>query len=476
MTNTEWINKQVRASAQVHYKKSSDYRWIGEKWAYGKFSGTIHETIVECIGIEMDHVREYLGEDSARAKGNELCSVFTLEWPFEKSQDPGRVIYFRSKDDGQCNKTSEMNLGAYITKHFPEFTGSQVETLVRTYANQNKLYFAILTDAALVESMYNTSAHSCMHPCQGQWPDHQYHPYAAYTSRLGWAMAVRTDAKGFGQSRAIIRPGDKTFIRIYGSDAGKHTTVGDDPSLRQWLIDQGYKVVASWEGKYLERITIPGKNHNGQSCYVGPYLDGNIKKAKLKKDDASVIVIAIDGNWDMANTSGFSYCAHPDREGMVQTYNGAWVRPEDVVSGIHDRIYLRSEVTYVERRHNYIPSSDCVTVNGITEYTGDCAHISCLDENMDHVDKWILNITEDQVIRFKDGSRTYFAAKEDLAVDYHGDYQYKKRLITMTAGQFKGKLALVTRTCTRTKDGAIVLVKKRLQVPHGVWVVLHKSP
>ena len=461
-TSLNWIAEHLRMAAQTNYKKSNDgiinsNRWIGEKWAYGMLSGQIHSVIMECIGTEMDNIRQTDGADVAQIAGDKYCSIFTLEWPFEKNGDPGRILYFRSIEDGRNNKPSEMKLGAYIHQHFPGFTGDQIETLVRMHIDKNKLYFKIVTNKELVASMYNTNAHSCMHPCQNQWRDREYHPYAAYTSRLGWAMAIRTDAKGVGQSRCIIRPDEKTFIRIYGSSNGQHTTIGDDPALRKWLIDAGYELVNSWEGKALEKILIPNKKNNGQPCYVGPYLDGSVKKAKMKKDDDTVMVITADGNWDMANTNGFSYMTHPDREGMVRIYGGDWARPEDTVAGIHGNIYLRSEVEYIERQHDYIPISDCVTVNGIREHVNDCCAVSYITDENTLDEKYVLNIEGNTVIRVKDGCYYRYASKEDVALDYQGNYQFKARMVEMTGGSFKGKLALVTRTCTRIKDGLIVL-------------------
>ena len=460
-TSKDWIQSALGDAAQTNYKKTNNdgtiNRWIGDKWAYGKLSGHIHPAIENCIGLAMDAIRPTQGEDAARSLGGSICLKMTLEWPFQQADDAGRVSYFRSIEDGRNNKPSEMKLGAYIYQHFPDFTGDQIETIVRAYLDRNKMDFAIVTNQDLVEAMYATNAHSCMHPCQDQWPKREYHPYAAYTSRLGWAMAIRTDANGYGQSRCIIRPEDKTFIHIYGSEDGKHTTIGDDPSLRKWLIDAGYKVVNTWEGKFLERIPIPGKSHSGQPCYVGPYLDGNVKKAKLKKDDPSVMVITVDGNWDMANTNGYSYMTHPDREGMIRTYNGEWAKPEDTVAGINGEIYLRSEATMVDRRHNYVLTRDCFMVNGIMEYNGDCSCVSYINENGDIAEKYILNLNGDQIIRVKDGRYTRWAAKEDVALDYQDIYQFKARMIAMTGGSFKGKLALTTKTCTRVKDGLIVL-------------------
>ena len=403
--------------------------------------------IVEDTALD---IYKHLCPGVAEAFVERVGLVIGLEWP--RLVSPDQISFCASIEDAGRNRRTTTKLGSYLARVFPELSGTEIELIVSKARDANRFEIKLLTDKDLVEQMYRNKAHSCMCPCNGEWKSHELHPYNVYSSRLGWAMAVKVNAQGFSLSRSIVRPDDKTFIRIYGShENGEHSSYGDDPVLRDWLLTQGYKLVGNWENLKLERTLRKDKFHDGTPCFIGPYIDGNVKKCKLPKDDPSALLVHSEGNYCLENTAGYAYRLFEDHEGMVKLHSGVWVQPDEAIAGFQNRLYLKATAVFVERRHNWFDPPDTVIVNGKPEFTGDCTEARTFKgKNI------TILLADSATVYLLNGSTTTAKAADTLR-DYKGIQRFREHCIQMTAGAYTGKFALTRKTCTRNSDGATVL-------------------
>jgi len=297
--------------------------------------------------------------------------------------------------------------------------------------------------------MIRSAAHSCMHRCDHNgtmsW-DEENHPYKAYSSRLGWGMAIREDDNGKGRARSIVRLNEKKFIRIYGSDANEsHQTIGDDPPLREWLTLQGFSTCRDFTGCKIERIPI-----RGRAYFLAPYIDGEVKKAFLDKEDKNALLVDPKGNLSLQNVGGRTSVLYEIREGQTLCSDGTWVMDADAQVCADGCTYHRRLCSLIERRNEWYHSDHCIEVNGKLEYREDIVRATKFDGSRDYALK-----ADCQQI--KQNGYPMWVLNSHLTADFKGELHYTELLIQLTGGVKKGQFALKIKTCTRDRDGAILL-------------------
>jgi hypothetical protein len=426
----------------------------GERWLTQEIKLEKHPAVMDAAVLAIEAYAKTLDmawHDSIKVIDycNEIATIIAKEYPHSAIEDAGQVSYTQCMEHGKIGRHTVCKLGRYVAKHFPALPGDVVETIVVKYKQANAMNFRIVTDQELTAAMIRSVAHSCMHRCDHNgtmsW-DEENHPYKVYSSRLGWGMAVREDGNGKGKARSIVRLNEKTFIRIYGSDANEsHQTIGDDPPLREWLILQGFSTCRNFTGCKIERIPI-----RGRADFLAPYIDGEVKKAFLDKEDKNALLVNPKGNLSLQNTGGRTSLLYEIREGQTLCSDSTWCPDELVQICVDGRIFRRDRCRFIERRHEWYHSDYCIEIDGKWEYLQDV--VSAITFNGSR--NYVLKADCQQIKR---NGYTQWALNSHLTADFRGELHYTESLIQLTGGIKKGQYALKIKTCTRDRDGAILL-------------------
>jgi hypothetical protein len=442
------LDKRIKAHINDLYYK-------GQKWLADEIKQPLHPAIMDAgtNAIELFCIGEGVcWHDSTRAMDytQELANVLAAEYPHPALDDTANVSYTQCLDHGPIHRHTVCKLGRYINKHFPALPGDMVETLVVKYRNAKAMNFRIVTDQELTQAMIRSVAHSCMHSCDHNgtvriWNE-DTHPYKCYSSRLGWGMAIREDGNGEGKARSIVRLDEKKFIRIYGSDAAhSHTTIGDDPPLREWLIKQGFTTCRDFIGCKIERI-----KRRGKTDYLAPYIDGECKKAFLDKTDDHALLVDPKGNLSLQNTGGHTSILYELREGQTLCNDGTWCPDAEAQVTGEGETHRRQYCRFINRHQAWYHQANCIELNGVWEYRRDVCRVAKFNGD------WESALRADCQEITHNGYRI-FALSADLTADFKGDWYYTQDLIQLTGGAKKGQYALAIKTCTRDRDGAILL-------------------
>lgn len=426
----------------------------GERWLAQEIKLEKHPAVMDAAVLAIEAYAKTLGmawHDSEKAVDycNEIAIIIAKEYPHSAIEDAGQVSYTQCMEHGEIGRHTVCKLGRYVAKHFPALPGDVVETIVVKYKQASAMNFRIVTDQELTAAMIRSVAHSCMHRCDHNgtmhW-DEENHPYKVYSSRLGWGMAVREDGNGKGKARSIVRLNEKKFIRIYGSDANEsHQTIGDDPPLREWLTLQGFSTCRDFTGCKIERIPMCGR-----ADFLAPYIDGEVKKAFLDKEDKNALLVNPKGNLSLQNTGGRTSVLYEIREGQTLCSDSTWCPDELVQICADGRIFRRDNCRFIDRRQEWYHWEHCIEVNGKLEYRQDVVIATTFNGSRNYV----LKADCQQIKR---NGYTQWALNSHLTADFRGELHYTEALIQLTGGVKKGQYALKIKTCTRDRDGAILL-------------------
>ena len=426
----------------------------GETWLAQEVKLEKHPAVMDAAVLAIVAYAKMLGmawHDSEKAVDycNEIATVIAQEYPHPAIEDAGNISYTQCLEHGRIGRHTVCKLGRYVAKHFPALPGDVVETIVVKYKQANAMNFRIVTDAELTAAIIRSVAHSCMHRCEHNgtmhW-DEENHPYKVYSSRLGWGMAIREDGNGKGKARAIVRLNEKTFIRIYGSDDSEsHVTIGDDPPLREWLTLQGFSTCRDFTGCKIERIPIWGR-----ADFLAPYIDGAVKKAFLDKEDKNALLVDPKGNLSLQNTGGRTSVLYEIREGQTLCSDSTWCIDELVQICADGRIFRRDNCRFIDRRQGWYHNEQCIEIDGKWEYRQDVVSATAFNGSR----KYALKADCQQINR--NGS-LHWALNSHLTADFRGELHFTEELIQLTGGAKKGQFAPKIKTCTRDRDGAIML-------------------
>lgn len=437
----------------------------GERWLADEILLQKHPAVLEAALIAIELFAKDRGErwhDSPATMDYvlSLASVLAIEYPHPAIDAPGNVSYTQCREHGPIHRHTVCKLGRYINKHFPMLPGDIVETTIVKYRQANAMNFRIVVDDELTAAMIRSIAHSCMHVCEHngtlqKWTA-ENHPYKCYSSRLGWGMAIREDGLGEGKARSIVRLNEKTFIRIYGSDAAKsHNTIGDDPPLRDWLLKQGFTVAKDFQGCKIERIPL----NISIGKYLAPYIDGETKKAFLDKEDPNALLVAAKGNLSLQNTGGATNLLYEIREGQTQCADNSWCLDADAQTLWDGTVYPRHICRYIPRHDAWYHQEMTIQLNDVWEASSDCCR--AIKYNGERV-----YALREQCRQISYNGHNRMVLQSDLSADYKGEMHYIEQLIQLTGGAKKGQYALKSKTCIRDRDGAILL---RQDSGHFKW-------
>jgi hypothetical protein len=355
----------------------------GETWLpreKGKYP--IHPSVLDAIDIYFDRLAKKAGREESWDSWPDcydavktICQTVAAQWPHPSITNPAEVGYTRTLEHGHADRQTFCKLGSYIGKLLPDLPGDAVETIVTKFREGPKQHFAILTDAEMIKGMFNCTAYSCMHPLScSKWTE-ESHPYRVYSARTGWGLACRIGENGKLQSRSVVRPADKEFVRIYGSDASQTgATRGDDPSLRDWLVSQGFRKVDTWEGHQIEKLFSP-RHGEDEKYLIGPYIDGDCKQARPIKDDPHSLLVCPEGNYNLDSQEGVTVKRFKYHEGTVLCRDGSWAKPEDtrVCNGSR---YPKDQTVFIKRYEEWAYKGNCrLTYNGEWECCGDVSRV-----------------------------------------------------------------------------------------------------
>jgi hypothetical protein len=286
-----------------------------------------------------------------------------FELPRESAEFDGRIAYLRfpshaSACDGR-GRWTVAKAGAYLHRHFPAIPGHTIEMILGKTKCSG---LEILTDAAMVAVMHpeRCHAHSCM---VGEWSPED-HPYRAYSSRLGWSLAVVKGADGRVTGRALLN--NNEYVRIFGQAKAPGQIQGDHAGMRSLLIDAGYRATDGWSGRKIEAIKRGGR-------FIGPYLDGEIIGGDYNGQEFELC--EHDYEYEFHSTSGFAEDSHaddiedihgdyiPEDEAVWSNHHDGYIRQDDAVR-LANGEYVESDLAVCCADGRYRLSDDCVEVNG----------------------------------------------------------------------------------------------------------------
>jgi len=217
-------------------------------------------------------------------------------------------------------------------------------------------------------------------------------------------------------ARALVN--SMCYVRIYGPALPSGTNP-DDPQLRNWLNENGYKKVEGWGGFKIEQIPF---GHSEGSILV-PYIDGTPQTGAIQDGD----ILIGHGPIKLNDINGFTELNPEDpHDDQVQLNDGTWVSE-------HDAWYL--DYAYGPKRVlGYFKKTDC-----------------CIDSERRRV------------------------RRSDCAVTWDGKTMLKDSLVWLTAGVFEDSLA--TRSdCIELYDGTLALKRECVQVNlHSKYDIALKS-
>jgi hypothetical protein len=279
-----------------------------------------------------------------------------LEYPHKAESDTNRLAYTRDERAGEADKQTVTTIGKYLMRHFdlPDHT---VRDIVAKHTCNDTMKFVHSMDE-MVNGVQN-GPHSCM-----RWENRsgvtcrdgiRRHPYEVYDPKYGWHMALRVDANGIINGRALCVTDDEIsyWVRSYKrGDSYSYT----DEVLEAWLKAQGYEKRSEYrEGQKLALYPTSG-------AFLAPYIDGDERRVVQHSDH---LCVSCDGDFDCDETGGqpgHNGCTCDDCGDRISEGEGDWVH-------IHEETHVCDscidDYTYaVSRRgnHYYIRNAEVVAV------------------------------------------------------------------------------------------------------------------
>ncbi len=232
----------------------------------------------------------------------------------------------------------------------------------------------------------DSTARSCMNGAFSHLPHHPAYVYGAGDLAIAYTVAAGTlgDAGFLVNSRAVIWPKMKTFVRLYGDSKTECAT------LRALLNEEGYEEADHFEGARLLKIKTRGS-------YLMPYLDSGPDHPEWRgcDDHGDHFYISCDGEIDATNTNGLAdigerytcdHCGDDCVGGERQFVNGGGNWCPHCVD--NDAFFCEYEEEYYNQ-HQYMCHEVIVTRRGTTQIWGERAvnrHAFMCDNSGDYYD------------------------------------------------------------------------------------------
>ena len=394
----------------------ANYEYVWDSWC-GEFGGFVKEYSLKYEG------RDWYKRLACRFSFHEavweavdLCrprdwQQLLLEFPHTAETDTNRIAYTRDERAGEADKQTVTTIGKYLSRHFdlPDHT---VRDIVAKHTCHDEMKFVRTLDE-IVHGVQN-GPHSCM-----RWESRsglvchdsiRRHPYEVYDPRYGWHMALRVDANGVINGRALCVTDAVCSYWVRSYKRGESYSYTDEV-LEAWLKSQGYEKRSEYrEGQKLALYPV-------NDLFLAPYIDGDERRVVRHKEH---LCISCDGDYDCDETGGspgHNGCTCDACGTHFQEDNGYWV-------GIHEETHVCEdcidEYTYAySRRGNqhYIETNDVVNV-GDDYY--DVNYLS--DNNIVELEDGEYAHCDDAV--YIDSENEYYLLDDDRIVcDRDGNYQ-----------------------------------------------------
>lgn len=208
-------------------------------------------------------------------------------------KQPGLVAYTPDDEYGSQDRQLSITPGRYLERfHKNAYTPQQIATFVAEMSVNDSYNIARSVDD--IRTIYNsifTRFGSCMQRKSSPEYDWQRrmdrgsidHPAIVYADcDLGVAYRGPLDAV---KQRAVVWPGKKQFVRIYGSG-----------SLQYMLQRDGYTKVDGFESARIRRIAAMGG-------YLMPYIDG-YQSVTEDSDNSRYFVVGCGNKYEANETCG----------------------------------------------------------------------------------------------------------------------------------------------------------------------------
>ena len=257
-----------------------------ELWVVRELHREIHPAVLQAMRLVT-----HLGSVRTSAECFRIVSTLASECPYISEKDPTRLAYTRSSEHGAQNRQTVVKIGSYLNRVFKDtLPDHEVETIVRKFLQRDEVEFKLMPAGEIVITMMETSAQSCMTKENNRWGAER-HPYRVYENPShGWQLAVMISG-GSVVSRALVN--DHNYVRVYGTPTSNEYSV-DCPLLRDWLNQNGFTKLPSWEGFLIDKIY-----HRGS--LLGPYLDGDCMRGRPL---SGAIILDCAGRLTFENTDG----------------------------------------------------------------------------------------------------------------------------------------------------------------------------
>lgn len=180
--------------------------------------------------------------------------------PVTDPHDRTVISYVASDRDGYMKKRTELTVGRYLSRYYPDLPDSEMRRLLGLIDPPIEVMFA--TTAKEIEHVYVTGPSSCMsYEKREEWYGFPCHPVTAYAAG-DLAVAYIKNRRGGISARAICWPDRKLYGRLYG----------DEERLGQALDALGYRKAKDFVGARVAKIPHKSKRL-GRVGFVMPYFD-----------------------------------------------------------------------------------------------------------------------------------------------------------------------------------------------------------
>lgn len=364
-----------------------------------------------------------------------------LEWPHISEKDPALLAYTRDDAKGQANLQTLTSVGKYVARHWPHVADHVRRDACALYT-PDRMEFLPGTVEDVIRSVQE-GPKSCMQA------DFEVHPYEVYDPKLGWAAAVRFNAAGRIDGRALTwtSPTDssvKGFVRTYARcmidpNSGYSNA---DQILAAWLESQGFKHWRGWlMGTPLAHVESRYKT-------VLPYIDGDNDHVCISSDGGTQhleICEADEADYQGDSTCGYAELVEDEDEligectccgnDVYEADNRIHVgqHEEDLVGGCcsDDYSYVRGQDRRGRTIEYYVRDDNVVHVNGerydeanLPDNIRQLENGDYIDTDCDdycEIDDELYLTDDDQVVLCEDGE---YRLRDDCWECFHSNEWY----------------------------------------------------
>ncbi len=282
------------------------------------------------------------------------------------SMDGFKIAYTPDEAKGMADIQVSIKPGRYLAKFYPELDQDTVRRLAIDVEGMGD--FKIATTAEDIVKVYQGGPRSCMRypsSCCDRYAG-DVHPVSIYgDSDLQLAYLGGMDN---ATARALIRPSNKTYVRIYG----------DDQRLSVALKGKGYTL----DGEGFLGAKVRAIPSNG--TYIAPYIDGH---DGLKRADEEWFEIVRSGDYEACRTDGL--LEEAEDENAFTCENCEERADIDDSSSVNVESRSRRGRFNAESWCEHCASNHAFYCHGTNESYSDTVAHSVADDGQTYTDTWL---------------------------------------------------------------------------------------